>query len=159
MKGDVFNTGNLEYKRAIYNLNNINSLDTIHDFTLQDLDSSNDFIFTDIIRIEKTNHFHKKGRKFVNWFYFRDTTNWKRCKKTGLALTRKENVFYGDVPQVVFLQTKDDEGKDWLTPEHLILVQIDKDFKRIVVDVFKYFHTYKKALIESIVKDHKFYLK
>jgi hypothetical protein len=159
MKINVLNTGNLEYKRAVYNLTNQNPASTIHDFTLQDLDSSNDLIFTDIIRIEKDNDFHDRSRYFENWLYFRDTTNWKCCKRTGLALTQKENVFYGDITQEIILQTKTQKGKDWETPEHFILVQIDKNFKKVVVDVFKYFHTYKKELIELITKEHQFYLK
>tara|TARA_R110001606_G_scaffold374090_1_gene531745 strand:- start:530 stop:1009 length:480 start_codon:yes stop_codon:yes gene_type:complete len=159
MKRDVLNTGNLEYKRAIYNFTNKNSLDTVFDFTLEDLNSSNDNLFTDIIRIEKDNGFHDTSRDFENWLYFRDTTNWKRCKRTGLALTTKENVFYGDITQEVILKTKTPKGKDWETAEHLILVQIDKDFKKVVIDVFKYFHTYKKPLIALIIKEHQFYLK
>jgi hypothetical protein len=159
MQKNVLYTGNLEYKRAIYNLTNTNSLSTIHDFTLQNLDPGNDLIFTDIIRIEKTNKFHKEGRKFVNWFYFRDTTNWKRCKKTGLAFTQKDKVFYGDIAREVILQSKGCEKGDRLTPNHLILVQIDKDFKKVVVDVFKGFNTYKKELIKSIINEHQFCLK
>ena len=158
MQRDNLYTGNLEYKRAIYNFTNKNSLDTTFDFTLEDLNATIDFIFTDIIRIEKDNGFHKRSREFENWLYFRDTTNWKRCKRTGLALTSKENVFYGDITQEVILKTKTSKGKDWETPEHFILVQIDKDFKKVVIDVFKYFHTYKKGLVEQIIKEHKFYM-
>jgi hypothetical protein len=157
MKRNVLNTGNLEYKRAVYNLTNQNTVNTVFDFTLEDLNSTNDFIFTDIIRLEKDNGFHDRSRDFENWLYFRDATNWKRCKRTGLALTVKENVFYGDITQEIILKTKTRKGKDWETPEHFILVQIDKDFKKVVIDVFKYFHTYKKSLIELIVKEHQFY--
>ena len=157
MNRNVLNTGNLEYKRAIYNLNNINSLSTVYDYTLEDLNLNNDDLFTDIIRIEKDNGFHDTSRDFENWFYFRDATNWKRCKRTGLALTSKKNVFYGDVTKEIILKTKTAKGKDWETPEHFILIQIDKDFKKVIVDVFKYFHTYKKSLIALIIKEHQFY--
>lgn len=157
MQKNVLHTGNLEYKRAIYNLTNTNSLNTIFDFTLKDLNLKNDSIFTDIIRIEKDNGFHERSREFENWLYFRDTTNWKRCKRTGLAITEKQSIFYGDITQEVILKTKTTKGKDYETPEHLILVQIDKDFKNVVIDVFKYFHTYKQPLIELIIKEHKFY--
>jgi hypothetical protein len=159
MQKNVLNTGNLEYKRAVYNLANKNPAETVYDFTLDDLNNTIDFIFTDIIRIEKDNGFHERSRDFKNWLYFRDATNWKRCKRTGLALTQKNGVFYGDITQEVILKTKTPKGKDWETPEHFILVQIDKDFKKVVIDVFKYFHTYKKSLIELIAKEHQFYLK
>lgn len=158
MKRDILQTGNLHFKRAIYSFTNKNSLDTTFDFTLQDLNAENDTLFTDIIRVEKDNGFHDRSREFENWLYFRDATNWKRCKRTGLALTSKNGVFYGDITQEVILQTKTPKGKDWETPEHLILVQIDEDFKKVIIDVFKYFHTYKKVLIEQIIKEHKFYM-
>lgn len=157
MNRETLSTGNLEYKRAVYNLTNINSLSTIYDFTLQDLNLKSEGIFTDIIRIEKDNDFHDRSRYFENWFYFRNAANWKRCKRTGLALTQKQNVFSGDISQEVILKVKTSKGKDHETPEHLILVQIDKDFKKVIIDVFINFHTYKKALIELIIKEHQFY--
>jgi len=159
MKKENLSTGNLEYNRAVYNCINKNSLDTVFDFTLEDLNTSNDLIFTDIIRVEKDNGYHDRSRDFKNWLYFRDTTNWKRCKRTGLALTKKGSVFYGDITQEVILKTKTPKGRDWETPEHFILVQVDKDFKKVVIDVFKYFHTYKKSLIDLIINEHQFYLK
>jgi hypothetical protein len=151
-------TGNLGFKRSVYSLTNVNALNTVYDYTLEDLDTNKDYLFTDIVRIEKDLGYHKLSRHYDNLLYFRNDTNWKRCKRTGLATTTSADVFYGDLTQEVILKTKNAKGKEWETPEHLILVQIDKDFKKVVVDIFKHFHTYKKELIALIIKEHKFYI-
>ena len=83
-------------------------------------------------------------------------TNWKRCSKTGLAITNKKFVVEGNISETVKLTTKNHKGKDFENPKHLVLVQFSDDLKTIVVDIFKDFYPRDKKLIELIIKEHYF---
>lgn len=150
-------TGNLEYKRNFYVLVNENKEGTIKDYKIifnPILDDKS--LFTEIVRIEKDNDFHDRSRFFDYWIYFRNDTNWKRCSKTGLAITNKKFVVEGNISETVKLTTKNHKGKDFENPKHLVLVQFSDDLKTIVVDIFKDFYPRDKKLIELIIKEHYF---
>jgi hypothetical protein len=152
-------TGNKEYVRAIYKLDSsFNNTATTREYILAENNSDLvDNILKDRIRIQKDNGFHDRSRYFDYWLYFRNDSNWCRCFKTGLAKTSLNYVFEGNVSEPVVLNTKTDKGKDWENPKHFILLQLSENSDNVIIDLFKNFYPIKKALIELIIKDHKFY--
>ena len=152
-------TGNKEYSRAIYVLDSsFNNTATTREYILAKNNSDLvDDILKDRIRIQKDNGFHDRSRYFDYWLYFRNDSNWCRCFKTGLAKTSLNYVFEGNVPEPVVLNTKTAKGKDWENPKHFILLQLSENSDNVIIDLFKDFYPFKKALIELIIKDHKFY--
>jgi hypothetical protein len=153
-------TGNKEYSRAIYVLDSsFNNTATTREYILAKNNSDLvDDILKDRIRIQKDNGFHDRSRYFDYWLYFRNDSNWCRCFKTGLAKTSLNYVFEGNVSEPVVLNTKTDKGKDWENPKHFILLQLSENSDNVIIDLFKDFYPFKKALIELIIKDHKFYI-
>lgn len=153
-------TGNKNYLRAIYTLDTTSkNTDKKREYILS---KKNNFLIDEILRdrikIEKTNHFHERGRQFDLWLYFRNDKNWLKCFKTGLAKTSGKYVFEGNVSEPIILQTKNHKGKDWENPKHFILLQFSENSETVIIDLFKDFYPFKKALIELIIKDHKFYI-
>ena len=150
-------TGNLEYSRKFYTLFSECQNGLIKDYQIKFSSKLDDkSIFTEIVRIEKDNGYHEKSKDFDYWFYLRNDTNWKRCSKTGLAITNKKFVVEGNISQSIKLTTKNHKGKDFENPKHLVLLQFSVDLKTIVVDIFKDFYPRDHKLIELIIKDHYF---
>jgi hypothetical protein len=154
-------TGNKEYLRTVYVLDtSSNNTDTKREYILA---KKNNYLIDEIlkerIKIEKDNGFHDRSRQFEYWLYFRNDTNWSRCFKTGLANTSIKYLFEGNVSEPVVLNIKTNKGKDWENPKHFILLQFSKNSDTVIIDLFKEFYPFKKALIRSIIKEHEFYLK
>ena len=152
-------TGNKDYLRAIYTLDtSYSNTDKTKQYVLAE---KNNYLVDEIlknrIKIEKDNGFHDTSRLFEYWLYFRNDTNWNRCFKTGLAKTSLKYVFEGNISEPVILKTKNHKGKDWENPKHFILLQFSENSETIIIDLFKEFYPFKKALIQLIVKEHKFY--
>jgi hypothetical protein len=153
-------TGNKDYLRAIYTLDtSYKNTDKIKQYILV---KKNNYLIDKILKerimIEKDNGFHDRSRQFDYWLYFRNDTNWSRCFKTGLGKTSLKYVFEGNVSEPIILNTKNIKGKDWENPKHFILLQFSENCETVIIDLFKDFYPFKKALIELIVKEHKFYI-
>lgn len=154
----------LNYKRAIYKIDRQSRDLTIRDYVLSKVVKGESKFFTEIIRIEKDNGFHRRSRFFDNWLYLRDDTNtprqnWKRCTKSGLAFTGHEFVFEGNIPIYVELPLSEGSFKKIENPEHFLLVQISQDFRYVVIDIFEEFYPNKRELIQYIISSHDFYFK
>jgi len=154
-------TGNLEYTRSFYSYvssnkgKNTDQKETFRDYLITDINKLQESsLLTKKIRIEKDNGFHKRSRFFEYWLYFRDETNWKRCTKTGLAITNYKFIFEGNIPEKIDLNQKNEKGKEWENPKHLIIMQFIDDTKIIILDVFKDFYPHKKDLINLIISEH-----
>ncbi|WP_417199253.1 hypothetical protein [Bizionia sp.] len=148
-------TGNIEFKRAIYlhNANNLNK--TTIDYKLENsLEFINEPLFTEIIRLEQDNGFHDRSRDFDYWLYFRDETNWQRCARTGLAKTKHCNLFEGNISRELNLTTTTSKGKNFETPHHLVIVQSNDLQISLTVDIFKDFYITKKEILKYFIKDH-----
>lgn len=159
-------TGNLEYLRSVYSFvssnkgKDTNDPETFRDYLLTDKSKLNECnLLTEKIRIERDNGYHRRSRFFEYWLYFRDETNWKRCTKTGLAITNKKLVFAGDIPELINLNQKNEKGKEWENAKHFIIIEFSPDTKTIVLDVFKNFYPQKKELIPLIIKEHQSHFK
>tara|TARA_B100000787_G_scaffold166786_1_gene152534 strand:+ start:907 stop:1374 length:468 start_codon:yes stop_codon:yes gene_type:complete len=153
-------TGNKEYVRAIYNIDSsCNNTDIKREYVFAKKNNSLiDKVLKSRIKIEKDNGFHDRSRHFDYWLYFRNDTNWSRCFKTGLARTSIKYVFEGNVSEPIILNVKNNKGKDWENPKHFLILQFSKNSETIIIDLFKEFYPFKKALIELIIKEHKFYI-
>ena len=153
-------TGNKEYVRAIYNIDtSYNNTDIKREYVFaKNNNSLIDKVLKSRIKIEKDNGFHDRSRHFDYWLYFRNDTNWSRCFKTGLARTSIKYVFEGNVSEPIILNVKNNKGKDWENPKHFLILQFSKNSETIIIDLFKEFYPFKKALIELIIKEHKFYI-
>jgi hypothetical protein len=154
-------TGNKDFIRAIYVLDiNFNNTETKREYVIQEkINFQLDNVLKERIKIEKDNGFHDRSRQFDYWLYFRNDTNWSRCFKTGLGKTSLKYVFEGNVSEPIILNTKNTKGKDWENPKHFILLQFSGNSETVIIDLFKEFYPFKKALIDLIVKEHQFYLK
>lgn len=152
-------TGNKEYLRAIYVLDTSSeNTETKREYVLDEEENPLiDKILKKRIKIEKDNGFHDRSRYFDYWLYFRNDTNWCRCFKTGLAKTSIKYVFEGNVSEPIILNTKNKKGKDWENPKHFLILQFSKNSKKVVIDLFRDFYPFKKALVGLIIKEHKFY--
>lgn len=153
----MYKTGNLIFDRAIYELNSISSDKRIKDYKKIECSSNELELFTDIVRVEKDNGFHASSRYYENYLYFRNDTNWKRCNKTGLALTPLKNVFEGNISQVIEIDAKTPKGKNFETPQHWVIAHFLKKQKILVIDIFKEFYPVSKDLQKAIVLEHEFY--
>ena len=154
-------TGNKEFIRAIYKLDtSSNNTETKREYIFAEKNNNLvDEVLKKRIKIEKDNGFHDRSRLFDLWLYFRNDTNWSRCFKTGLAKTSIKYVFEGNISEPIILKTKNNKGKDWENPKHFILLQFSENSGTVIIDLFKDFYPFKKALIELIIKDHKFHYK
>jgi hypothetical protein len=153
-------TGNKEFIRAIYVLDtSSNNTDKKSEYIIDKKNSSLvDKILKERIKIEKDNGFHERSRYFEYWLYFRNDTNWCRCLKTGLAKTSINYVFEGNISEPIILKNKNLKGKDHENPKHFILLQFSENYETVIIDLFKDFYPFKKALIELIIKEHTFHL-
>jgi hypothetical protein len=148
-------TGNIEFKRAVYLQTSINEPKTIINYGLYSNDKViNDSLFTEIIRLEFDNGFHDRSRDFDYWLYFRDDTNWKRCARTGLAKTNINNVLEGNISRELNLTTKTAKGTNFETPQHLVIIQSNDLHKCLTVDIFKDFYIRKKEILKHFLKEH-----
>lgn len=147
-------TGGIDFKRAVYMQTSTNKDNTILDYTLKDGFPDVDPLFTEKIRLEKDNGFHKDSRVFTYWLYFRDDTNWKRCTRTGLANTNFKNVFEGNISRELDLTTKTEKGKNLEIAQHLVIVQSFYSQEFLIVDIFKDFYIYRKPILQVFLKDH-----
>lgn len=154
------NTGNLRYYRGIYALKKGTSTTSIKEFELINTDILNDCkLFTKILRIENDNGFHDRSRFFEYWIYLRNDTNWKRCKKSGLANTQFPFVFEGNLAQFVRLEQKNHKGKDFENPQHFIVAQSINSWNTFVLDIFPNFYPVQKRLQTAILQEHKYLLR
>lgn len=154
----MYKTANLKFERAIYGVTSVNSDKTVRHYKKEIACASKGFgLHTDIVKVEKDNGFHATSRYYENYLYFRNDTNWKRCAKTGLALTPVKNVFEGNISQIVELDAKTTKGKDFETPQHWIIAQLLNDGKILVIDIFKGFYPVSKELQKAIVLEHRLY--
>lgn len=97
-------TGKRRYFRGIYTLKKGTVENPIKEFKLINTGILKDCkLFTNILRIENDNGFHDRSRFFEYWLYLRNDTNWKRCKKSGLANTHFPFVYEGNLTQFVRL--------------------------------------------------------
>ena len=150
-------TGKKEYKRVIYTFDKCNKDNTARYYQINN--NSTDEVFTQKLKIEKDNGFHDRSRFFEYWLYFRNDTNWQRCRKSGLSNTSIKNVFLGDVSELMILNKKTNKGSDWQYPKQLLIVQFSKDINTIVIDCFKDFYTNKRDLVNVIIKEHELHFK
>src|SRR5690554_3517360 len=150
----VMKTGNLTFYRGIYSFEKGTPNDPIKEFELVNKEIIKDCdLFTKIIRIEKDNGFHDRSRFFEHWIYFRNDTNWKRCKKSGLAKTQLPFVFEGNISRPVILKQKTKKGKDFETPQHFIVIHSIESWKTLVVDIFPNFYPVQKGILRLILKE------
>lgn len=148
-------TGNAEFKRAVYIQTSTNKSETTINYTLKNgIDEVNDPLFTEIIRIELDNGYHDRSRDFDYWLYFRDETNWTRCARTGLANTNLKNVFEGNISRELNLTTKTAKGTNFETPQHLVIIQRNDVDKSLTVDIFKNFYIRKREILKYFINDH-----
>jgi hypothetical protein len=150
-------TGNLDFKRAVYNLTGINSIQDTFDYKIEKKIINSSVLLPEVIRLEKDNEFHDRSRYFDYWLYLKYGKYWNTSKKTGLALSSVFSVTYGDIPRDVILKKKNHKGRDWETAQHLVIVQLGKDFKTIVVDVFEGLSVNKKDLVQLIIQEHQYF--
>lgn len=148
-------TGNIPFERAVYLQTSINETKTVIDYSLQCKDKAiNEPLFTEIIRLEEDNGFHDTSRDFDYWLYFRNDTNWKRCARTGLAKTNINTILEGNISMEINLSTKTSKGKNFETPQHLIIVQSNDLLNSLTVDIFKDFYIGKKGTLKYFINDH-----
>lgn len=148
-------TGNKIFERCIYKLDSINKDKTIRDYILQNnIKLFNNSLFTERVRIELDNGYHDRSRYYKHWLYLRNATNWKRCSKTGLAITPVKNVFEGNISEPIELTTKTRKGKDWENAKHFIILQSVNNFEYIVIDIFKNFYPHKQNFLKVFVSEH-----
>lgn len=147
-------TGNVEFDRAIYLRTEINSNNTTWTYELRKSTNNKNENFTEKIRIEVDNGFHEKSRYFDYWLYFRDETNWKRCKKTGLAKTNHSNIFEGNISIELLLNSKNEKGKNFETPKHLIIVKEINNFEKLEIDIFNDNYIHDKRILKLFIDEH-----
>ncbi len=153
-------TGNLLYFRGIYALNKGTTENPIKEFELVNTDILKSCgLFTKILRIEKDNGFHDRSRYFEHWVYFRNDTNWKRCKKSGLAKTQFPLIFEGNLSRPVVLNQKTTKGKNLETPQHFIITQSINSWNTLVVDIFPNFYPVQRTVLKAILKEHNYLLR
>ena len=148
-------TGNIEFKRGVYNITSINKDNTKFDYELQsNIIATQEPLFTEILRLELDNGFHHRSRDFDYWLFFRDDTNWIRCSSTGLAKTEFLNLLEGNIPIELNLQKKTYKGTNFQTEQHLVIVQSKNIFDSITVDIFKDFYIRSKVILKHFIKEH-----
>lgn len=150
-------TGGINFNRAIYTLKESKDNGRILDFKIDDFTQSYNSLFTSNIRLELDNGYHDRSREFDYYLYFRNDTNWLRCKKTGLAFTGIENIYEGNISKEVTLITKNHKGRNFETAQHFVIAQFLNNLNNIVVDIFENFYPNKTILLKHFVKEHQFY--
>lgn len=153
-------TGNIKYFRGIYALNKGTANNPIKEFELINNDILKSCgLFTKIVRTEIDNGFHDRSRFFEHWLMLRDKTNWKKCKKSGLAKTQFSFVFEGNLARPVILEQKNNKGKDFETPQHFIIAQSINSWNTLVLDIFPNFYPVQKNVQTAILKEHNYLLR
>lgn len=153
-------TGNLRYFRGIYALKKGTEKNPIKEFELINTDILKDCkLFTNVLRIENDNGFHDRSRFFKYWLFLRNETNWKRCKKSGLANTQLPFVFEGNLARPVRLEQKTAKGKDFETPQHFVVAQSMNNWNTLVLDIFPNFYPVQKRLQTAILNEHNYLLR
>ena len=148
-------TGNVKFERAEYFRISKNDKDVIFDYEITSFKKTfENSLFFDKIRVEKDNGFHDRSRKFDYWLYFRNDTNWKRCKKTGLAKTFFIDVFEGNISKELNLRFKNHKGRNYETEQHLIILKMQNDFEKLIIDVFHDFYISDKVLLKIFIEEH-----
>lgn len=147
-------TGSVKFKRAVYVQTSTNGLKTTIDYTAtNDLNIINDPLFAEIIRLELDNGYHTRSRYFEYWLYLKFDL-WGNALKTGMATTGIKDVFEGNISRELHLSTKTPKGKNFETPQHLIIVQSNDLFKGLAVDIFKDFYIHDKQILRRFINDH-----
>lgn len=148
-------TAGVSFDRAIYKLSSVNEKGTTINYSISLFNEVvNDYLFTDVVRIQLDNGYHDRSRYFDYWLYFRNTSNWKKCRKTGLAKTGITNVLEGNISRPLNLSIKDKKGNNLETPQHLVILQKNDKFDTIIIDIFKDFYLPDKTKLSYFIKDH-----
>jgi hypothetical protein len=148
-------TGKVIFERAEFFRFSKNEKDLIFDYEISSLNTTfQNSYFYDKIRVEKDNGFHDRSRNFNYWLYFRNDTNWKRCRKTGLAKTSLNDFFEGNISRELHLQVKNFKGKNYETEQHLIIVNQSNDFEKLTIDIFENFYIHDKKLLKIFIDEH-----
>jgi hypothetical protein len=150
------NTGNNEYKRGIYHLSKVLENGDKY-YTIDNSNLIHDDLHTEIIKLEKRNHFNSETLEFYYYLRLRTNKNWLRCKKTGLAITSIKNVFEGNISNVLDLIQTRKNGKPFENPKHFILAQLLNDDKILVLDIFKDFYPVNRDARKCFINEHDFY--
>ena len=96
-------------------------------------------LLTDILRIEK---FQGKSNalNINDYLRLRNTTNWSKCEQvTGLKLTKKSHVFFGD------RRNKETSRKT------LLLFTYSNDKQTLFIDVYRGFYPNHNGILENII--------
>lgn len=150
-------TANKKYSRGIYNLSKMLENEDKY-YTIENKDLLNsDPLHTEFLKIEKRNHFNSDTLEFYYYLRFRTCTNWRRCKKTGLAVTGINNVFHGNISVVLGLHQQKENGKIFENPQHFIIAQFLKDNKILIIDIFKDFYPVNNDARKCFINEHKLY--
>ena len=159
-------TGGIEYLRGIYKINTNKSNENFKYYNLLNtelLEKCN--LFTDLLRVEKDNGFHEKSRWYDNWLKLRNTENWETCTRSGLAFTKIERVYEGNISQVLDLKTQREVHlrgkvyyKPYENPKHLLIAQVDEFAEVLVLDIFKDFYPNKREVLNLFIKEHQYHL-
>ncbi|RBP34474.1 hypothetical protein DFR65_101367 [Oceanihabitans sediminis] len=144
------NTGNIQFKRATYLQTGTNQKRTTIDYETK---FNNDPLFSKTIRLELDNGFHDRSRYFDYWLYFK-YDKWYNSAKTGLANTNIKNVFEGNITRELNLTTKNHKGRNFETPQHLVIIQSTNICKSLTIDIFKDFYICKKEILKHFIVDH-----
>lgn len=148
-------TGNIVFNRAVYLQTSINEPQRIINYNIKEGSKlEKDTLFTEVIRLEFDNGYHDRSRYFDYWLYFRNDTNWKRCLHTGLANTKIKNVLEGNISRCINLSVKTDKGKNFETPQHLIIAQSNNLKSYLIIDIFKDFYIPKKTVLNHFINEH-----
>ncbi|PNW27412.1 hypothetical protein [Formosa algae] len=151
-------TGNKEFKRLVYSFSK-ELADGTKEYTLLDesLINEND-LHTSRIRKEKRKYYSTSATKFDYYLIFRTTTNWQRCKKTGLIYCKDRNIYYGDIPTELNLKEVSKYGKPFENPTHFIVLQLCNNENIAVLDIFKNFYPFRKDARACFLKEHKLHM-
>lgn len=148
-------TGGVHFTRGIYEFTSSNPDNTTLNYNLKNRNKVlKQHLFTDILRLEKDNGFHDRSRKFDYWLYLRDDTNWKRCKKTGLAVTAFNNILEGNISRELELTQKTKKGKNLETPQHLVIAQFRDLNQYVILDIFNNFYISNPGVLNAFIMDH-----
>jgi hypothetical protein len=140
--------------RASYLIDNINADKTTYTYKIINADIiDREPLFTQYIRIEKDNGFHERSRYFDYWLYFRNDTNWKRCSKTGLVQKSITGLCEGNISRTGFIRAKNEKGKEYETPQHLVIVQAPNKDQEVTVDIYNNFYIPSKSILNVFLKE------
>lgn len=131
-----------DYIRHTYNLSNELKSYSIYQFAEV---TGNTNLLTEILRIEKFQG--KSNATNINdYLRLRTSTNWQKCQMiTGLRLTNREGLFYGD-----WLKSNELD-----TPTKTLLIFVfSKDRKSLIIDVYRGFYPNHKGILQNIINTY-----